>query len=110
VLNSCIQLVILGEFISNRAYITKTYCVNKNKPSMHCMGMCHLKKIFKDHGKEQQDPGSQGKVWQESIGLPELLPTIYFILPSENFLQEIFYLNKLPPGCIFSIFHPPSGF
>lgn len=76
---------------------------------MHCMGMCHLKKIFKDHGKEQQDPGSQGKVWQESIGLPELLPTIYFILPSENFLQEIFYLNKLPLVVFFRFFiHRPD--
>lgn len=108
VLNSCIQLVIFGEFISRRAYITEKYCINKNKPSMHCMGMCHLKKIFKEQEKKQQDPGSQGKERQDCIGLPNKFPADFFLLPSERFIRESFYLNKIYSGYFFSVFHPPS--
>ena len=31
-------------FELNKEYIIKTYCVNKNKPKLHCNGKCHLSK------------------------------------------------------------------
>lgn len=32
-------------------YITESFCVNKNKPELHCNGQCHINKIIKTTSK-----------------------------------------------------------
>lgn len=38
-----IQSFVLSNYLLNTQYITQTYCINKNKPQLHCNGKCHLK-------------------------------------------------------------------
>ena len=38
-----IQLGIIGWYKINTEAITEIYCVNKDKPQLHCKGKCHLK-------------------------------------------------------------------
>jgi hypothetical protein len=40
----------------NKAEITDKYCVNKDKPQMHCCGKCHLKKALAQDDEKQKSP------------------------------------------------------
>ncbi len=35
------------DYVLNKDYIINELCVNKNKPEVHCEGMCHLRKQIK---------------------------------------------------------------
>jgi hypothetical protein len=39
-----LKIGIVVNWKLNQTTITKTFCVNKDKPNMHCNGKCHLKK------------------------------------------------------------------
>lgn len=43
--------IIIVHFKLNQEYIEQEYCVNKNKPSLHCHGVCHLKKKLQESEK-----------------------------------------------------------
>ncbi|HEY0298923.1 MAG TPA: hypothetical protein VGB84_06860 [Arachidicoccus sp.] len=43
--------IVIFNFYANRSEIALKYCVNKDKPMMHCNGNCFLGKLLK---KEQQ--------------------------------------------------------
>lgn len=47
------QTVIVTDYLINIEYITKVFCINKEKPQMKCNGKCHLtKQLQKDEEKK----------------------------------------------------------
>ena len=55
---------IILEFYANRSDIALKYCVNKNKPMLHCNGHCFLIKALK---KEQQQEQALGENFGKTI-------------------------------------------
>lgn len=41
------QAIIVADYLLNTELITKVFCVNKDKPQLHCNGQCHLAKQLK---------------------------------------------------------------
>ncbi|OWY21138.1 hypothetical protein C7N43_10745 [Sphingobacteriales bacterium UPWRP_1] len=48
------QFAIYISYYANRAYITQKYCINKDKPFLHCLGKCHLKTVLTENEKHKQ--------------------------------------------------------
>lgn len=45
----------LTYFELNLDYIIQTYCVNKDKPQLHCNGKCHLAKTLSMNKKQEKE-------------------------------------------------------
>ena len=54
-----IQTGFVSWFNMNQETIVAAFCVNKDKPSMHCDGKCYLKKELKSIDDEQSAGKSQ---------------------------------------------------
>lgn len=46
--------IILFNFYLNQRYIIEQYCVNKDKPLMHCNGHCYLQKQMQREQQQEQ--------------------------------------------------------
>jgi hypothetical protein len=109
ILQSFGSLVIVAGYELNKEYITKHFCVNRNKPMMHCNGKCHLNKELKSEQKKEQSPVSPIKEKQES--------NQYF----QNYSEHLFSLSKIISEVRFyyctqpsqefykTVFHPPCS-
>jgi hypothetical protein len=87
------HLLMVGTIVHyqwNKKEITAKYCVNKNKPAMHCNGKCHLKKQLK-----QIDEVAQ----QNSVPNPQkemkFFATEPFVLLHANLYLSKSYLQPL---------------
>lgn len=99
--------IIMLQYELNTAYITKAFCINKNKPQLHCNGKCHLKKELSKAAKEQDN---------KSIVLKSIKQPLYCnnmtnspVITSVNFSHNFFISNcsLVNSGCTRSIFRPP---
>jgi len=45
----------------NKQYIIREFCVNKDKPEMHCNGKCYLEKQIKELYNQQPEPEGDHK-------------------------------------------------
>lgn len=60
--------LVYASYQINKSYITATYCVNKNKPWMHCNGHCFLmKRLQQAEEKEKQQRTVQQGKFQEAL-------------------------------------------
>src|ERR1700722_13344934 len=50
------KVIIWVNYELNKAQITKDYCVNKDKPMMHCCGKCKLKMQLAQDEEKQKSP------------------------------------------------------
>ena len=106
-MQSFVSYVYDLDFWLNKDYIAANFCVNKNKPQMHCNGKCFLAKEKQDAEKQNQQPNSDRK------DKFEIQP---FFLPATTSLNcygvsvSILYgtgRNDLLAGCTHKLFHPP---
>ena len=110
VVQSTIQLGILGYYQANKEYITRNFCVNKDKPQLHCNGKCHLKKLIKKADREQDQSGSRVNTEQQ---------VTVFILPAQQQLlhkateepvtHKTCYTTSVYTSPLNSVFHPPPS-
>ncbi|NEN22609.1 hypothetical protein G3O08_03705 [Cryomorpha ignava] len=99
----------LLNFEINRETITALFCINKEKPELHCNGKCYLEKQIKaDEESHSEKPQSR----------VEFLNLVFTITPSETeFLAQIAtpvthnfgYIIPHYSSAFYSIFHPPQG-
>ncbi len=99
--------IILINYQINKAEITAKYCVNKDKPQMHCCGKCMLKRKLAEQEAQQNYPA-----------FPDVKTDIqlfYKANGSQLMANSFIYLNiassKLDLHSQFegtSVFHPPS--
>ncbi len=99
--------IIFIDYQINKAEITAKYCVNKDKPQMHCCGKCLLKKKLAEQEEQQKFPA-----------FPDLKTDIqlyysdaFVFLNIQNnstitIVPQNISVNSLKEGS--GIFHPPS--
>ena len=103
------SLVIVAGYEINKIYIAKNFCVNRNKPSMHCYGMCHLKKEMRDAEKKEQSSSTPSNEKQETNQFFQTDSELIFAF--SNCISKIYFSYKESPTRDFStfIFHPPAA-
>lgn len=104
------QTGIYFNYIIDIKGYTETYCINKDRPEMHCNGKCHLRKELAQNTENKQKTPAQLLLNDLGFFLPPETPLtlINSVLPerkgkiysSDSFLSSTF---------IEPIFHPPIG-
>lgn len=91
----------------NKDYITKTYCINKQKPQMHCNGHCHMQKQLKKQDEQPNKPGIPNlKDIHESFVFFEH-GIIGNYKTKHNFDIQTGYFFSMNAAGRSAVFHPP---
>lgn len=103
--------IVYLEYEFNKEYIIKNYCVNKNRPQLHCDGKCYLaKKLRAAQDKDER---------QSKISAIRFLLEVYHrcqncfkdIITTKIFIVKILhysYLESFHNAPISSILKPPQ--
>jgi hypothetical protein len=99
--------IILVNYELNKKEITEKYCINKNKPEMHCCGKCHLKQKLAEQEAQQNYPVFPDVKNDIQLYCSESLGVLHFqensgITPAPSNIC----LHTLFEGT--SVFHPPA--
>jgi len=90
----------------NKAEITAKYCVNKDKPMMHCCGKCLLKRKLAEQEEQQKLPAFPDIKMDIQLYCSESILNLY---PKEYNKIDLsptnLSLHTLFEGT--SVFHPP---
>src|SRR6185437_2100464 len=91
----------------NKTEITEKYCVNKDKPQMHCCGKCLLKKKLAEDEEKQKSPAMPDI--KNDI---QLYNTSYFVTIDTK-ASTFSVINSPYSGATSlvahsSVFHPPQ--
>lgn len=97
--------IILANYEINKKEITEKYCVNKDKPQMHCCGKCFLKKQLARQQEQEKYP---------------TFPDIKTDITVVHKVHKVFKVYKVPYFPLYElgklatqfegtdVFHPPS--
>lgn len=102
------RLWIVADFYANRDYIARVLCVNKDRPMLHCGGLCQLKKrLDKDEKQDKDVPGRKSGSQNEVVSSQ----SFFCVAPLVSFSDERSVRLPLSIGVVIdrslSIFHPP---
>lgn len=103
------SVVIFAGYTLNKEFITKNYCINKDKPKLSCNGKCHLMKELKEHEQSESTPLSSVKEKMETlVYLSVFDPTIFHVT---SLVEQITtpYNGKLPVAYQNQPFQPPQS-
>ena len=107
---SCKDLITCANFLLNRDFITKTFCVNRDKPVMQCNGRCHLSKLIKESKEQEKD--TPNTVEEKRASLIFLLdfdkPIITFTETRQKRQSVFFYKTIFSSSYLKEVFHPPK--
>jgi hypothetical protein len=102
------KVFIVGYYELNKKQLTEEFCVNKDKPEMHCCAKCLLKKKLAADEEKQKSPA-----------LPDVKndiqlfgsPIVIHINNSQSQINSIVspYTQSLQTGVNGSVFHPPCA-
>jgi hypothetical protein len=96
------------QFELNKAYIAANLCENRNKPTIHCGGKCHLKKQL-SKATETSDPQSQKG--NTNVVLLDYCESIkeYAFNPELSVSQSFvtWQITNTAKGHCGNVFHPP---
>lgn len=102
--------MIFLDYELRKDYIIQNYCVNKNRPELHCDGKCYLAKQIKT--AEQQEQQQKGADFNRYLFGVEFIETpneiIVFHLSKTKLLTNFKYRDSLSQKHLTSVFHPPS--
>ena len=107
--NSLAMPLIYVDYLARKDFITKVFCINKDKPKLQCNGKCHLKKQVK---KSQNDTPEKGQTTTHKFGLElffsyERSFLLSTLIPTKK--QSFYSFNETALNSFtFSIFHPPQ--
>jgi len=114
VLISAIMLQVLGksfiyaDYILNKESITQKFCVNKNKPKMHCNGKCHMMMKMKEEDKKENTPTNNIKEKYEIQLFSYINTSIELLNPFTIIKHHSFYSSSESTSHLLSVFHPPA--
>jgi len=101
------QSIILVHYEINKDEITAKYCVNKDKPQMHCCGKCLLKKKLAEQQEQQKLPAFPDIKTDIQLSVVSCQLSVNYpdIQHSALIFQQL-DLHSLYEGG--GVFHPPS--
>jgi hypothetical protein len=104
------KVIIYVNYEINLDYIVQTFCVNKNDPSKHCDGKCHLIKQLQEEEKQESLPGNSRDERPELPLFSESCNSFLFnSYASKEYIFTEYQLSKtISP--VFPFFHPPMDF
>jgi len=101
------------EYVVNYEYITKSLCVNKEKPQMQCNGKCHLMKELAKAAETEKPISSDKK-----INAKQFVEELFFQDLTALINQPVYTLHKQRVASNYSnlyyyqvdhfVFHPPT--
>lgn len=91
----------------NKAEITQKYCVNKDKPGMHCCGKCHLKKKMAEDDEKQKSP-AMPDIKNDIQLFGSAISLNIYRRESKHYIRNAQYSGAYLPGVHSSVFHPPQ--
>jgi hypothetical protein len=102
--------VLVVDFTLHRVSITARYCVNKDRPMLHCDGKCYFAKQL---SKQQERESKLPNALKERL---EMLPTAFSGLVPVALVRwatapigySSFESAWLPDSALQGIFHPPQ--
>lgn len=105
--NCFMPLIMYSGYQVNKAYITSTFCINKNHPELHCDGKCFLSRKLKE--LDQKTKNNQENL-KKSVDGFIAFNVISVQKDFFTFVKEttVGYLEKPTIGLTISIFHPPQ--
>ncbi|AHJ96782.1 hypothetical protein [Hymenobacter swuensis] len=104
--------LLVMDYQARKAEITRLFCVNKNKPRLHCNGKCHLRRqLGKAADTESKAPGAGfAKVKYEVLA-----PLLCVVLPKlAAVYQAQVHFGPCVASCyafssVHGVFHPPTA-
>jgi len=100
----------LVDYAFNKEKITRVYCVNKDKPVMHCNGKCHLMKELKKNS-EETPRNNAPRLLVENL-LPHFFNSILAFGPPFQISIPMIGFAYLEPSSSShpaSVYHPPQA-
>ncbi|MEX1212633.1 MAG: hypothetical protein WEA36_07295 [Balneolaceae bacterium] len=98
----------LIEYYTFQESIIELFCINKDKPEMHCDGACYLRSQIK---KMQEDPSSVPDTLLALDKSPNfcLYHTFFPFYPSRPYLVDVVADNGSSSTFADDLFRPPRG-
>lgn len=100
------SLLVMIQFKLNQDFIARNLCVNRAKPSMHCNGKCHLKKMLDQSAQKEKQTNEFTKEKKDFWVKEKQL----FQIAEKERPTQAFVAVEAPPvsqGHATAIFHPP---
>jgi len=100
------------EYVVNYEYITKSLCVNKEKPQMQCNGKCHLMKELAKAAESEKPISSDKKqlVQESEVLFLETIPSFdcadFFTNPNQKTNANYSNLYSFLNSCVVE--QPPT--
>lgn len=85
------QAVIIVHFKLNQKAIEREFCVNKDKPELHCKGNCHLEKELEQSKNNETEKGIHYKNFD--LAFIETLEIIFESTKIFDAKEQIIYKN-----------------
>lgn len=103
--------VIFLDYQFNRAYIIQNYCINKNRPQLHCDGKCYLAQRLRaaQEKEEAQSKTVVYKLWLEVFQPITDFSNNRVLITTVYQLSNYFYKDNYHYSFIFSLLKPPQG-
>jgi hypothetical protein len=98
--------IIFVHYEINKAEITQKYCINKDKPEMHCCGKCMLKKKLAEQEEQQKFPAFP----DIKTDIPPIMVNGKWLMVNENTNSQ-FTIHHSPFTIQYEgagVFHPPT--
>ncbi len=114
IIRSVIVPVIFIDYELRKEFIIKNYCINKNRPELHCDGKCYLAKRIEAAREKEEKQASDSfscKLFGfENFVSPRIASTEFelaclFFTASDNFEYASTYTSLVHP----SLFVPPRA-
>lgn len=104
------RLLVTAAFELNQSYIAEYFCINKDKPMLHCDGKCYLARKLKEaEEKEKKSEKESVKIGSYQVAfLTEKTTLTAPVLPAMETPKMGEYPFLLPTRPA-TIFHPPRA-
>ncbi|MGP8214872.1 MAG: hypothetical protein ACLQQ4_04850 [Bacteroidia bacterium] len=102
------KVFIVVHYELNKKQLTEQFCINKDKPQMHCCAKCLLKKkLAEDDAKKNSPALPDVKNDIQLFGSPLSVQINNSV--NEGINMQSSYSQILLPGVQSSVFHPPCA-
>ena len=102
------DLILVVHYEINKSYITQHFCVNRDKPYMHCNGKCHLKKQLEENHKKEPNPFNNAHHRHDLQLFPTNLKFTGIAAHLKSDKRLFYYHLEVPQPYLSSIFRPPK--
>jgi len=104
------RLLVTAAFELNQSYISAYFCVNKDKPMLHCDGKCYLAKKLKEAEENEKKSEKESlKVSSYQVAYMTEKTTLTVPVPTKLEAPKLSESSFLLPTRPATIFHPPRA-